>query len=172
MTVFLLSCLIVEVEEVTLRLKISQSSCLGVEPTLGLANRYYFLSECFCLKVVALFLWGILSNERTGLQFVVQSLNGSSRAEPVTILYCLIWDSPKLEGQVPIFISPRNRVVQFKVKSQVTLWPTVSQSWCLVHASLDGLHLNEFQSDIRRGTLRQNCLSPLEGLHVKHVILN
>jgi hypothetical protein len=24
------------------------------------------------------------------------------------IFYCLIWDSPNLEGQVPIFISPRN----------------------------------------------------------------
>jgi hypothetical protein len=38
--------------------------------------------------------------------------NHPSRAEPVTILYCLIWDSPNLEGQVPIFISPRNRVAQ------------------------------------------------------------
>jgi hypothetical protein len=28
-----------------------------------------------------------LSDERTGLQFAVQSLNGPSRAEPVTILY-------------------------------------------------------------------------------------
>jgi hypothetical protein len=35
-----------------------------------------------------------------------------SRSEPETILYCLIWDSPNLEGQVPIFISPRNRVAQ------------------------------------------------------------
>jgi hypothetical protein len=30
----------------------------------------------------------------------------------MTTSYCLIWDSPNLEGQVPIFISPRNRVVQ------------------------------------------------------------
>jgi hypothetical protein len=28
------------------------------------------------------------------------------------IFYCLIWDSPNLEGQVPVFISPRNRVAQ------------------------------------------------------------
>jgi hypothetical protein len=26
--------------------------------------------------------------------------------------YCLIWDSPNLEGQVPVFISPRNKVAQ------------------------------------------------------------
>jgi hypothetical protein len=102
---------------VTLRLavgqSVSQSECLGIEHTFeGLATRYYFLSECCRLKFAVLFLWGSLSDERTGLQFAVQSLNGPSRSEPVTILYCLIWDSPNLEGQVPVFISPRNRVAQ------------------------------------------------------------
>jgi hypothetical protein len=29
---------------------------------------------CCCLKIAVLFLWGALSNERTGLQFAVQSL--------------------------------------------------------------------------------------------------
>jgi hypothetical protein len=38
----------------TLRLTVSQSVCLGVEPALGLAARYYFLSEGFCLKVTVL----------------------------------------------------------------------------------------------------------------------
>jgi hypothetical protein len=59
-----------------------------------------------CRKVAVLSLWGALSDERTGLQFAVQSLSGSSRKEPVTILYPLIWDSPNLEDQVPVFISP------------------------------------------------------------------
>jgi hypothetical protein len=52
--------------------------------------RYYFLFEGFCLKVAIFFLWGALSDERTGLQFAVQSLNDPSHAEHVTILYCLI----------------------------------------------------------------------------------
>jgi hypothetical protein len=30
----------------------------------------------------------------------------------VTIFYCLIWDCPNLEGEVPIFIAPRNRLAQ------------------------------------------------------------
>jgi hypothetical protein len=31
----------------------------------------------------------------------------------MSIVYCLyFWDSPNLEGQVPVFISPRNRVAQ------------------------------------------------------------
>jgi hypothetical protein len=77
----------VEIEaEVTLRLTVS----LGVDPTLGLVTRYYFLSEGCCVKVVVLFLLGALSDKRTGLQFAVQSLSDPSRAEPVTILYCHI----------------------------------------------------------------------------------
>jgi hypothetical protein len=43
-----------------------------------------------------------------------QSLWGPSSAKLTTIFYCLIRDSPNLEGQVPVFtcISPRNRMVQ------------------------------------------------------------
>jgi hypothetical protein len=37
----------------------------SVEPTLGLVTRYYFLSECFCLKFAVLFLWSALSDDRT-----------------------------------------------------------------------------------------------------------
>jgi hypothetical protein len=44
------------------------------------------LQFCFC---------GAPSLTRTGLQFAVQSLNGLSRSEPVTILHCLMWDSPQ-----------------------------------------------------------------------------
>jgi hypothetical protein len=76
--------------EVTLRITVSQSVCLSVEPTLGFLTKYYFLSEVCCLKVAVLSLRGTLSDERMGLQFAVQSLIGPSRAESVTILYCLI----------------------------------------------------------------------------------
>jgi hypothetical protein len=34
------------------------------------------------------------------------SLTGQSREGPVTIYYCLIWGSPDLEDEVPVFISP------------------------------------------------------------------
>jgi hypothetical protein len=33
---------------------------------VGLATRYYFLSECCCLKFAVLYLFGALSDERTG----------------------------------------------------------------------------------------------------------
>jgi hypothetical protein len=54
------------------------------------------LQSCFC---------GAPSLTR-GRVCNLQSFNGPSRAEPVTILYRLIWHSPNLEGQVPVFISP------------------------------------------------------------------
>jgi hypothetical protein len=46
----------------------------GIEPTLRLVTRYYFLSEGCFLKVAVLSLWGDLSNERSGLSFVILSL--------------------------------------------------------------------------------------------------
>jgi hypothetical protein len=98
-----------------------QSVCLGVEPTLGLVTRYYFLWEGCCLKIAVLFLWGALSDERTGLQFAVQSLNSPSHAN-VTVLYCLIWDSPNLGGQVTISISLRNMVAQLYHRSVASLY--------------------------------------------------
>jgi hypothetical protein len=42
-----------------------------MEPTLGLVTRYYFLFEGCCL---VLSLWGALSDERSGLSFVILSI--------------------------------------------------------------------------------------------------
>jgi hypothetical protein len=53
---------------VTLRLTVSQSVCLGVEPRLGLMTRY-----SFWLKVTVLSIWGALSDDRSGLSFVSRS---------------------------------------------------------------------------------------------------
>jgi hypothetical protein len=46
------------------------------------------------------------------LSLARESLSGPTLAELRPIFHCLIGDSPNLEGQVPIFISPRNRVAQ------------------------------------------------------------
>jgi hypothetical protein len=48
--------------------------------TLGPMTRFYLLSSSS---------WGALSDERTGLQFVVQSVSGQSRGGLITIHYCL-----------------------------------------------------------------------------------
>jgi hypothetical protein len=51
-----------------------------------------------------------------------QSLLGRSPAELTTIFYCLIWVSHNLEGQVLLFISPRNRVAQLYPRAQGSLF--------------------------------------------------
>jgi hypothetical protein len=48
----------------TLQLTVSQSVCLGVEPHVGLVTGYLLLFD------LVLFLWGALSDERTGLSFL------------------------------------------------------------------------------------------------------
>jgi hypothetical protein len=67
-----------------------QSVSLWCRAHPGTCNQILLLSECCCLEFAVLFLWSALSDERTGLQFAVQILNGPSRSEPVTILCCLI----------------------------------------------------------------------------------
>jgi hypothetical protein len=52
--------------EVTLRLTVSQSVLVS-STLVELLTRYYFLSECCCLKFAVLYLWGALFDERTGL---------------------------------------------------------------------------------------------------------
>jgi hypothetical protein len=84
---------------VTLRRTVSESVGLGVEHTLGLVNRQYFLSEGFCLKAAVLSVRGALSHEKKGLQFAMQSLKVPSHAEPVIC-----------RGPGPAFIFPRVRV--------------------------------------------------------------
>jgi hypothetical protein len=61
-----------------------------------------------------------------------QSSHSWSESRRVTaIFYCLICDSPKLEGQVPVFISPRNRVTQLYPRTLGSLFvaPYDSQGW-------------------------------------------
>jgi hypothetical protein len=80
--------------EVTLLLTVGQSvtqsvSMSGCRAHSGTCVQIFFLSERCTLKVAVFFLWGVLSDDRTGLQ----SVNGTGHTESVTILCRLIWDS-------------------------------------------------------------------------------
>jgi hypothetical protein len=72
-----------------------QSESLGVEPHVRLVTRYLLL-----LTVTVSFLWGALSNERTGLPFVyaagslsAQHFSGPSPLGLATIFYSLTFES-------------------------------------------------------------------------------
>jgi hypothetical protein len=64
-------------------------------------------------------MWGALSDEATGLSFTIAAglasaviLGSESRGTDNHILLSHIRNSPNLEDQVPVFISPRNMVAQ------------------------------------------------------------
>jgi hypothetical protein len=78
----------------------SRPVCLGVKPPSGTQE-----------QIVGLLVWGALSDERTGLSFTIAD-GPCQLGTHDHILLSQIRDSPNLEGQVPVFISPRNRVAQ------------------------------------------------------------
>jgi hypothetical protein len=80
-----------------------------------------------------------------------QPLSGPSPTGLKSIIYCLyFWDSSNLKGQIPVFISPRNRLAQLYPRGQsqshvTTEGQSVSQSvsqYILVSSSLWNLWLD------------------------------
>jgi hypothetical protein len=70
----------------------------------------------YCQTVEGLFIWGALSDKRMGLPFTIAAglasavILGSKSRGTHDILLSQIRDSSNLAGQVPVFISPRNRI--------------------------------------------------------------
>jgi hypothetical protein len=106
--------------EVTLRPTVSRPVCSDVRRPSGTRDQFFFLLEIssrqlqLCYFVSPSLMRGRVCNLLYSCLWALpeQSLLGRSPAELTAIFYCLIWDSPNLEGQVPVFISPRNRVAQ------------------------------------------------------------
>jgi hypothetical protein len=101
-----------------LLLMVSQSVSQSVlVSSTHLGPKTKFLS----LTVAGLLMWGTLSNKRTGLLFIIaagphQRSHSQVRVLRVSrpILLSQTRDCPNLEGQVLVFISPRNRAAQLK----------------------------------------------------------
>jgi hypothetical protein len=68
----------------------SQYVLVSGTPLGPMTRFYFFLLSCW--KIALLSSWCALSDVRTGLLFVVQSISGQSRGGLITIHYCLIWD--------------------------------------------------------------------------------
>jgi hypothetical protein len=90
----------------------SASLCWCQAPIWGLGPDFYH-----CQIFAGLLMWGALSDERAGLLFTIAAGPRQhshfwvrARGNRGHILLSQIRDFPNLEGQVPVFISPRNRV--------------------------------------------------------------
>jgi hypothetical protein len=96
----------------------SQSASLGVKRPSGTRDQFFFLLEIsfrqlrVCYFVVPSLTRGRVCNLLCNCFWALPEQLLLSLAELTAIFYCLIWDSPNLEGHVPVFISPSNRVAQ------------------------------------------------------------
>jgi hypothetical protein len=96
-----------------LQMTVSWPVFLGVKPHHGPKTRLWLLSESCGLVHVGRPLW----QEDGSIVYIccwplpVQSFSGLGPRGFYHILLSQIWDYPNLGDQVPIFISPRNRVV-------------------------------------------------------------
>jgi hypothetical protein len=106
--------------KVNLRQTVSRPICLDVRRPSGTRDQFLLLLEIsfrqlrVCYLVASFLTRGRVCNLLYNCFWALpeQSFLGRSPAELTTIFYCLIWNSPNLEGYVPVFISPRNRVAQ------------------------------------------------------------
>jgi hypothetical protein len=114
-----INCHEVEVK-VNLRPTVSRPACPGVRRPSGTCDQFFFHHEiscrqlrlCYC--VAPSLMRGRVCNLLYNCFWALpeQSLLSRNPAKLAAIFYCLIWDPPNLEGQVLVFISPRNRVAQ------------------------------------------------------------
>jgi hypothetical protein len=97
--------------EVNLRPTVSRPVCLGVRHPFETRENVFFLIEIFfrqlrvCYFVAPSVTRGRVCNLLYNCFWALpeQSHLGRSPAELTAIFYCLIWDPPNLEGQVPVF---------------------------------------------------------------------
>jgi hypothetical protein len=93
---------------------------LAVRHPSGTRDQFFFLLEIFFRQLrVGYFVVPSLTRVRfCNLLYNCywalseQSLLGQSPSELTIIFYSVIWDSTNLEAEVPVFISPRNRLAQ------------------------------------------------------------
>jgi hypothetical protein len=138
-----------EVEvEVNLRPTVSRP---GVRRPSGTCDQFFFLPEIsfrqlrLCYFVAPFLKRGRICNLLFNcfLALPEQSLLGRSPTELTVIFYCLIWDSSNLEGQVPIFISPRKRVAQLYPRALGSLSVTSYESQGYGGGILTRLHTGD-----------------------------
>jgi hypothetical protein len=91
-------------------------------PYLAPMTRFALLSDICGLHVVECPRWR--EDGSVIYSYNLLSLSGPSPAELVTTSYCLTWDCPNQESQVPVFISPRNRVAQLYPQALGSLFVT------------------------------------------------
>jgi hypothetical protein len=113
---------------------------------MGSMTRFILLSDICGLHVMGSRIYS----------FNLLSLSGSSPEELMTAFYCHIWDSPNLEGQVPVFISPRNRVAKLYPRALGSLFVASYDSQGYGGGILTLLHTGHWEA-MSINSYKMNC---------------
>jgi hypothetical protein len=111
-------------------------------PIWGSRPHFYY-----CQTVADLLIWGAFYDERTGLSFTIaagprQRCHSRVRVPRDSWPYFTVSDSrpPNLEGQIPVFISPSNRVAQLHPQAPGFLFVAFHDSQGYGGGTLTPLH--------------------------------
>jgi hypothetical protein len=139
--------------EVNLRPTVSRPVYPGVRCPSGTCDQFFFRHEISCRQlrlcyfVAPSLTRGQVCNLLLNCFWALpeQSLLSRSPAELTAIFYCLIWGSPNLEGQFPVFISPRNRAAQLYLRTMgsrsVASYDSRRLRWRYSNPPPHGIHL-------------------------------
>jgi hypothetical protein len=141
----------IEVElqvEVNLRPTVSRPVHLGVRHPSGTGGQFFFLLEISFRQLRVCYLVALSPTRKRVCNLLYnfvcalpeQSVWGPSLTELTATFYCLIWDTPNLEGQVPVFKSPRNRVAQLYPRAPGSLYVASYESQGCGGGILTSLH--------------------------------
>jgi hypothetical protein len=153
-------CLLVYIQ---VSLTVSWQVRLGIGPP----TRFLLLSDIYGLHVVGRPPW----RENEFVIYLYNSLSCPSPAELMTTFCSLVLDSPNLEGQVPVFVSPRNRVAQMYSRALGSLFGASYDSQGYGGVILIRLHTGQCIFKIRRSFI-QGAASSLWQLPYEKGILH
>jgi hypothetical protein len=113
--------------KVILQLTVSQPVCLDIRHPSGTRDQFFLFSlwlffDSFRFVDVGHPLWREVGSVLFSLCWAspMQPLSDLSPTGLMSIVYCLyFWAAPNQEGQVPVFISPRNRVAELYSRALV-----------------------------------------------------
>jgi hypothetical protein len=129
-----------------LKVKLILLQTVGQSVLLSGTHLWSMTRFYYCQTVVGLLMWGASSDEKMGVVYSccwaspTKSLLGPSPTQFITIFYCLRFETPSnLKGQVPMFISPRNRVANLTFRCWIPfLSPLDGYGWGILSTSTPG----------------------------------